>query len=94
MAEKRELECSECGTKWQSQAKPENVAAGKIKCKECACTKIIDAAAIEAEPQQCGRCNGDGIWHSTKTGYRAKTAAEPLVDPTRKCPACGGTGTI
>jgi len=21
-------------------------------------------------------------------------AAEPLVDPTRKCPVCGGTGTV
>jgi hypothetical protein len=42
----------------------------------------------------CGRCGGDGLWHSTKTGYRAKTASEPLVDPDRKCPACDGKGTV
>ena len=48
--------------------------------------KIVD----DLPQQTCARCKGDGIWHSTKTGYRANTAAEPLVDPTRKCPACAG----
>ena len=36
----------------------------------------------------CPRCKGDGFWHSTKTGYRAKTTSEPLIDKKRKCPEC------
>ena len=40
----------------------------------------------------CPRCKGDGIWHSNKTGYRAKTAGnEALVDHSKKCPDCNGT---
>jgi len=38
----------------------------------------------------CPRCKGDGVFHSTKTGYRAKTSAEPLIDTSRPCPDCGG----
>jgi hypothetical protein len=40
----------------------------------------------------CPRCKGDGKWHSTKTGVRALTSSEPLVDLTRNCVECNGTG--
>lgn len=46
------------------------------------------------KPKPCTRCGGDGVFHSTKTGVRAKTSAEPLVDPSRVCPKCKGEGTI
>jgi len=49
-----------------------------------------DAEAEAKANATCPRCKGDGVWHSTKTGYRAKTSAEPLVDPTRPCPECDG----
>ena len=45
--------------------------------------------AIEEEVI-CSRCEGDGIWHSPKTGVRAVTSAEPLIDASRKCPKCKG----
>jgi len=51
-------------------------------------------AVIKKEPVVCPRCNGDGFWHSPKTGYRAKTASELLVDETRKCPKCDGIGKL
>jgi hypothetical protein len=40
----------------------------------------------------CPRCKGDGKWHSTKTGVRALTSSESLVDLTKPCPDCLGTG--
>ena len=40
----------------------------------------------------CLRCKGDGRWHSTKTGVRALTSSEPLIDETKPCPDCNGTG--
>ncbi len=98
MASKRTLECVSCGHSWQSTAKPENVAAGKIKCKKCRSTSLTDnpsandlgadKAKPEEAPATCKRCGGDKKWHSTKTGRRAKTSSEPLVDPSRSCPAC------
>jgi len=54
----------------------------------------IDKANRAAEiaeskrPPACKRCGGDGFWHSTKTGYRAKTSSEPLIDVSRVCPEC------
>jgi ribosomal protein S27AE len=50
--------------------------------------RIKEAAA----PKMCARCGGDGFYHSPKTGYRAETATEPLIDKNRKCPACDGSG--
>ena len=38
----------------------------------------------------CSHCNGDGIWHSSATGVRAKTSSEPPVDSSRVCPKCKG----
>ena len=46
------------------------------------------ATAKSLEPPPCWRCGGDGTWHSTKTGCRAKTSSEPLHDPSRPCPEC------
>jgi len=40
------------------------------------------------EEQPCRRCKGDGFWHSPKTGVRAETSTEPLIDKSRKCPKC------
>lgn len=40
------------------------------------------------QPAPCWRCGGDGTWHSTKTGIRAKTSSEPLCDSSRVCPEC------
>lgn len=95
---KRTLECVSCGFSWQSTAKPENVAAGKIKCKKCDSTSLTDNPSAEdlgadKAPEKevfmtCARCGGDQKWHSTKTGVRAKTSSKPLVDPSRPCPAC------
>lgn len=49
------------------------------------------AAEVERKtPPPCPRCKGDGTWHSTKTGIRAKTASEPLQDSSRTCPECDG----
>jgi len=45
---------------------------------------------VAAPKPVCPRCGGDGFWHSTKTGYRAKTSSEPLIDKSRKCPECKG----
>ena len=44
----------------------------------------------------CPRCNGDGFWHTPKTGVRLATACadEVLVDKERKCPKCKGTGLV
>ena len=42
----------------------------------------------------CPRCNGDGIWHSPKTGVRAKTSSEPLVDSSMVCPDCQGSKKV
>ena len=98
MAAKRTVKCSnpDCGRIWDSTAKPDN-----LKCKDCKGTDIEDnyIATPEPEPKKkevaeapkvCSRCNGDGIYHSNKTGIRAKTSTEPLVDPSRPCPDCGG----
>jgi hypothetical protein len=46
------------------------------------------ADVIDKTPPPCSRCNGDGMWHSPKTGYRAKTSTEPLIDTARACPEC------
>jgi hypothetical protein len=46
------------------------------------------AVAKSKEPPPCPRCGGDGFWHSPKTGYRAKTATEPLIDTSKPCPLC------
>lgn len=46
------------------------------------------AVAESKKPAPCFRCNGDGTWHSLKTGYRAKTSTEPLHDASRVCPEC------
>jgi len=43
---------------------------------------------VVEQKRVCRRCGGDGFWHSTKTGVRAETSAEPLVDTSRKCPIC------
>lgn len=43
---------------------------------------------------ECPRCKGDGIWHSNRTGVRVATAAEPLVDASKACPACKGTKQV
>ena len=48
------------------------------------------AVAKSKEPPPCPRCNGDGFWHSLKTGYRAKTSSTPLLDESRACPECLG----
>ncbi len=94
MAAKRQVKCrdTECGRVWDSTAKPEN-----LKCKDCKGTDIednyVDPDAPDTkpkEPEVCKRCGGDGIWHSTKTGYRAKTSADPLTDPNKPCPECSG----
>jgi len=45
-------------------------------------------------PVTCHRCKGDGVWHSPRTGYRARTATEPLIDRNRKCSVCGGAGVV
>jgi hypothetical protein len=53
--------------------------------------KVAEDKAKVAEskkPAPCWRCNGDGEWHSTKTGVRAKTSSEPLHDASRVCPEC------
>lgn len=53
--------------------------------------RVAEAAkkvAKSKEPPPCPRCNGDGFWHSLKTGYRAKTASEPLIDESKVCPSC------
>lgn len=87
---KRVLECNGCGHTWDTIAKPENVAAGKIRCKQCKSTDVKDAITEVQENDVCKRCGGDGFWRSTKTGVRAKTSAEPLVDKKRPCPECSG----
>lgn len=46
------------------------------------------ADVVDKTPPPCTRCNGDGFWHSLKTGYRAKTSSEPLIDTSRTCPEC------
>jgi hypothetical protein len=58
--------------------------------EEDAASKVKDAEALvkSKTPPPCVRCNGDGFWHSPKTGYRAKTASEPLIDTDRTCPLC------
>lgn len=71
----------------KSTPKPEEIPAGKKQ------VEVVDNDGkdeIVEVSQVCKRCNGDGIWHSTKTGVRAKTSSEPLVDPDRPCPDCGG----
>jgi hypothetical protein len=53
--------------------------------------KLADEKAadvIDKTPPPCFRCNGDGLWHSPKTGYRARTSVEPLIDKARVCPEC------
>lgn len=53
--------------------------------------KVAEDKAKVAEskkPAPCWRCDGDGEWHSTKTGVRAKTSSEPLHDTSRVCPEC------
>jgi DnaJ-class molecular chaperone len=52
------------------------------------------AEIAKPEPKICTRCGGDGVFHSSRTGVRARTSAEPPVDPSRVCPKCKGTGTI
>ena len=39
----------------------------------------------------CRRCDGDGIFHSSRTGIRAETTYEPMTDPSRDCPKCKGS---
>jgi hypothetical protein len=58
--------------------------------EEDAASKVKDAEDIvkSKTPPPCPRCNGDGFWHSLKTGYRAKTSSEPLIDTARVCPKC------
>ena len=38
----------------------------------------------------CTHCNGDGVFHTPKTGYRLSTMAdnEVKVDESRSCPVC------
>jgi len=100
MAAKRTLTCK-CGKSWKSQAKIENIQAGKIKCKKCGNTNLsyTDVEATVAKPkekekQTCPRCKGDGFWHTSATGVRLKTIAEPLVDESRQCPLCKGAGKV
>jgi hypothetical protein len=57
-----------------------------------------ETAEIKAEERPsvpkkitCRRCKGDGVFHSNRTGIRAKTAAKPLADPSKVCPQCKGT---
>ena len=91
MTEKRTLECKKCGNMQDSAAMPKNVAAGKVKCKQCAGTSFIDTLPVaEPEIKTCPRCKGDGFWHSNRTGVRALTSSEPLVDELRPCPECNG----
>ena len=74
-------------------AKAEKEAKEAEKIASDAIDKANRAAEIaeSKRPPACWRCGGDGTWHSTKTGYRAKTSSEPLHDPSRPCPECGGT---
>jgi hypothetical protein len=52
--------------------------------------EVGQMVAIDTSKPICPRCKGDGVWHSTKTGVRALTSAEPLIDSTKPCPECGG----
>ncbi len=58
--------------------------------EEDAINKVKEAEAVvkSKEPPPCKRCNGDGFWHSPKTGLRAKTSGTPLVDTSKLCPDC------
>jgi DnaJ-class molecular chaperone len=56
------------------------------------CEQPRTSATITVDYGICPRCKGDGRWHSTKTGVRALTSSEPLVDETKPCPDCGGSG--
>ena len=44
----------------------------------------------------CPRCEGDGKWHTTRTGVRLATrpAVEPLIDFDSRCPKCKGSKTV
>lgn len=86
---KRVLECEACGHEFWSAVQPENVAKGKVKCPECGKTSMIDR---QDQPQPCLRCGGDGVFHSSRTGVRARTATESLVDTSKPCIVCNGTG--
>jgi len=71
-------------------AKAKKAAEEAEKIASDAIDKANRAAAIaeSKRPPACWRCGGDGFWHSTKTGYRAKTSSEPLIDVSRVCPVC------
>lgn len=42
----------------------------------------------------CPRCKGDGVFHSNRTGSRAATSADPLIDPSKVCPKCKGVKEV
>ena len=41
---------------------------------------------------QCPRCKGDCLWHSSKTGVRARTSSDHEFKPDVFCPKCKGKG--
>jgi len=51
-------------------------------------TKMVEKEVV------CPRCKGDGYWHSSCTGVRAKTVSGPVIDVSKPCPQCKGDGTI
>ena len=51
---------------------------------------MVKKKKIEQKKPICPRCKGDGFWHSNRTGVRALTSSEPLVDESRPCPDCSG----
>jgi len=66
----------------------------KARTPEAVVNVKTDNAKIVPKEVVCPTCNGDCTWHSPKTGYRAKTASEALVDHNRHCAECDGTGHV
>ncbi len=62
-------------------------------------TNPTEAVKEQEEPTvskkvTCPRCDGDGIWHSSRSGVRALRSPEPLIDPKRRCPKCKGEKVV
>ena len=93
MALPKNLKCKKCKSTNISEKGLEVANSELKKAEETAkeAVKMVEAATKMVEnnqPPVCGRCKGDGTWHSVKTGYRALTSSEPLQDASRPCPEC------
>lgn len=72
---------------------PVTAAAQEPEAEQPEVTSRAEAEEPESEPTgPCSRCNGDGFWHTTKTGARLATMAdnEFKVDKSKACPDCKG----